>query len=283
MTKIGIRGKIVIGIILFALIIKTQPITNPVSWDNQTKDQEDLALSSTSPKLLDLSLTTHEPIVITNDVDFITYGFPGAGIEGDPYIIENYNITTTAEKSISITSTTKYFVIRNCYVDAANYGIYVSNVAEGTAYLTNNFCYFNNIGIGLTNLSGANVTNNVCSENYYGILPGSNSEILISNNTCNDNICGIYGSNNGASIIGNICNNNIAVGIHSGGSDLTVTDNICNYNEKWGIQLWGAGGALVANNSCSNNERVGIEVERSPGSTVMDNICCNNSLFNLSV
>ena len=35
----------------------------------------------------------HEPINIENDTSFVDYGFPGEGTPGDPYRIENYNIT----------------------------------------------------------------------------------------------------------------------------------------------------------------------------------------------
>jgi len=112
MTKMKLIGKIVIGIILFALVLTTQQTTAFFSEDNQTKDQFVLTSSSTSPKLIDLSLTPHESIEILNDGDFITYGFPGAGTPGDPYIIEHYEIETSSDTGIDVSGTTKHFVIR---------------------------------------------------------------------------------------------------------------------------------------------------------------------------
>ncbi|GAH42515.1 unnamed protein product, partial [marine sediment metagenome] len=84
------------------------------------------------------ALTPHSPISIGSDDDFITYGFPGSGNSTHPYIIENYNITTTNERGIYITGTHKYFLIRNCYVDAGIVGIYSEYVANGTTTIINN-------------------------------------------------------------------------------------------------------------------------------------------------
>jgi len=60
-------------------------------------------------------LTNHDPIEITSDEDFLA--FPGSGTYEDPYLIENYNITSSTSFGIHITSTTKHFLIRNCYID----------------------------------------------------------------------------------------------------------------------------------------------------------------------
>ncbi len=70
-----------------------------------------------------LELIPHDPIEITSDSDFEV--FPGTGTEIDPYVIEGYNITTTSTRGISIRGTTKYFTIRNCYVDAEENGIHI--------------------------------------------------------------------------------------------------------------------------------------------------------------
>ena len=87
------------------------------------------------------SLTPHAPISITSDSNFEV--FPGSGTEVDPYIIEGYNITTTSDEGIYISGTTKYFIVRNSYIDAEWYGIYISNVADGTATVINNMCNYN--------------------------------------------------------------------------------------------------------------------------------------------
>ena len=42
------------------------------------------------------ALVAHGPINIEYDSNFTDYGFPGAGTAGDPYRIENYNITVSS-------------------------------------------------------------------------------------------------------------------------------------------------------------------------------------------
>ncbi len=64
------------------------------------------------------NLVDHKPITILKDEDFEKYNFLGNGTESNPYIIENYNITTEEDIAIYISFTTKYFIIRNCYLNA---------------------------------------------------------------------------------------------------------------------------------------------------------------------
>ncbi len=132
------------------------------------------------------SLTPHAPISITSDSDFEV--FPGSGTEVDPYIIEGYNITTTSDEGIYISGTTKYFIVRNCYVDAEDYGIYIYDVADGTATVINNTCSNNNgYGIYLRYSGSSMVTNNTCSDNDWGIVLSSSISSTVINNTCSNN------------------------------------------------------------------------------------------------
>ncbi|MHA1592658.1 MAG: hypothetical protein ACTSUP_09320, partial [Candidatus Heimdallarchaeaceae archaeon] len=52
-------------------------------------------------KPFNLALTLHGPIEIITDDNFTDYGFPGSGTDVDPYIIQEYNITTTSGSGIS--------------------------------------------------------------------------------------------------------------------------------------------------------------------------------------
>ena len=69
------------------------------------------------------SLIEHEPIIITSASDPDLVEFPGSGSINDPYIIEGYRIETDGAYGILIDSVLRSFIIRNCYVDAINYGI----------------------------------------------------------------------------------------------------------------------------------------------------------------
>ena len=61
---------------------------------------------------------THHSINIISDNNFTDYRFPGSGTSEDPYIIEGYRIENENKYGIQINSTTKYFIIRNCHVNA---------------------------------------------------------------------------------------------------------------------------------------------------------------------
>ncbi len=182
-----------------------------------------------------LALTPHEAIEIISDDNFTDYGFPGTGIETDPYIIEGYNISTTESKGISIEHTTKYFIIRNCYVDALDCGIYIDNAADGTATVTNSTS---------------------CNNDYCGIYLKSSANSTFTNNTCNNNSDGIklvYSSN--STVTDNTCNNNRGrSGIFIGNSrSSTVANNTCSNNNYEGIALYSSGSSTVTSNTCNNN------------------------------
>jgi parallel beta-helix repeat protein len=114
-------------------------------------------------KPVDNKLIQHDPFMIWDDEDFITYELPGDGTANDPYRIENYNITTSDLYSIYIFSTTKYFVIENCYLESLNgegYGIIISNIAGGTAKINNNTINSCSFGISLSESDQNLITNN---------------------------------------------------------------------------------------------------------------------------
>ncbi|GAG99369.1 unnamed protein product [marine sediment metagenome] len=135
-----------------------------------------------------LELTPHDPISITSDSDFEV--FLGSGTEEDPYVIEGYSITTTSSNGIYITYTTKYFIVRNCYVDAEEIGIYISNVADGTATVIKNTCSNNKWGIGLSSSGSSTVINNTCNNNSInGIYLEDSGSATVANNTFTN--CGL--------------------------------------------------------------------------------------------
>ncbi len=181
----------------------------------------------------DPPLIPHASISITSDIGFAV--FPGSGTAEDPYLIEGYNITTTDTIGIHISGTTKYFVVHNCYVNANDYGIYIDNVAAGTAIIISNTCNNNNLrGIYIYESSSSTVANNTCINNCeYGIYLGDSVSSTVSNNTCsNNNLYGIYLDSSGSS---------------------TVSNNFCSYNND-GILLYWSVNSDVTNNMCNNND-----------------------------
>ncbi len=182
---------------------------------------------------ISLELSTHDPITITSDSNFTDYGFLGTGTSEDPYLIEGYNIITTSTSSIHITDTTKYFIIRNCYVDANNNGIYIRFAADGTATVINNTCSNNGgTGISLFFSGSSTVVNNTCSYNDWGIYLETSGNSTIINNTCNDN-------------------DRNDISLRNSGSS-TIINNTCSNNNNYGIYLYFSSSSTVVNNTFTN-------------------------------
>ncbi len=280
MNKKSQLGILVTGIIILFLSINTIPATTSFSIINQKDNRLNFVLSSRPSRLLDLSLVPHLAIEITHDDNFTDYGLPGLGTKEDPYVIENYNITTTSDKGIYITGTTKYYIIRNCYVDADRTGIFIdsTNYVVGDTNIVNNTCTQNRYyGIHINWSVGANVTNNTCTYNgYHGIMDTSRDSVII-NNICNNNDCyGIYlwGSSN-AIVSDNTCKEN-SNGIYlEGTSNLELTHNIFTSNIN-GICLWRCSYNTLIDNICSENRGEGIETAMSSWIKMIENICDNN-------
>ncbi len=224
-----------------------------------------------------LELIPHNPILITSDSDLEV--FPGSGTAEDPYFIEGYNITTTSDTSIYITGTTKYFAIFNCYIDARDFGIYINDVADGTAIVIYNTCSYNDLSaIRIESSSNSTVANNTCSNNNgYGISLFS-SYSTVFNNTCSNNnnhgmkLDGAFKS----TVFNNTCSNNGYSGILlRSSSSSNVTNNICLNNNVNGIVLAYSDSSIVINNTCNNND-CGIDSSNTENSIIINNMCNNN-------
>ena len=164
--------------------------------------------NSTLNKQITSNYVPSGPISITSDADFgpTGYNFPGNGLINDPYIIEDLNITTTSENGIYILTTTAYFEIRNCYVEADKYGIHIGSAATGTVTIKNNTCVNNgDAGMIIGNTQNTTVVNNTFSNNFqHGIYMSDCANSIIENNTCINNEVALYHSTNS-----NVYNNTI--------------------------------------------------------------------------
>lgn len=205
----------------------------------------------------------HTSIEIESDNDLLQ--FPGSGTSEDPFIIEGLNITTYSDCGIYITSTTKYFIIRNCYINANEQSIYLKNIAKGTGNVENNFCsnsqIGNGVGIEVENSENLIVTNNICTDNdYYGILVSNSNNSTLKNNTCSRNRVGIivFSSENSL-LYNNTCVENENVGIEIMWSTSSIVErNICSKNNEFGMVLWDSNETLVIENTISESKEDGI-------------------------
>ena len=140
-----------------------------------------------------LAPTKDSFIVINKDEDLELYSSYGNGTMENPFVIEDRIIANENTNAISITNTTKFFIIRNCYVaDNYGYGIYLKDIANATAKIMNNVVINHQIsGIGLRNCNYVEISNNTIIENNYGIDLYESVNNTITYNSLSKNINGI--------------------------------------------------------------------------------------------
>ncbi|MCD6383611.1 MAG: right-handed parallel beta-helix repeat-containing protein, partial [Thermoplasmata archaeon] len=209
----------------------------------------------------------------------------GNGTEEDPYIIEGYHIdgsplvpTGTGgyiEKQynycIYVGNTTKYFIIRNCYLEGARWpyepvdfggGVTLFNVTAGT--VKNITAYDNKYGIYLRKCSNVTITNIVATENHEGVgvldycSNNTLTNIVAENNTTGFNFCGSHSHHN---ILSNsITRYNTAEGLSIASSTHnTFTNIISSNNGHHGVYVKGNYN-LFENITTINNDANGVSI-----------------------
>ena len=226
------------------------------------------------------ALIEHGSITIEFDENFTDYGFLGQGIESDPFRIDGYNITTTNQTGIYIFNTTKHFTISNCYVNALDMGIYIDQVADGTASIFNTTCFDNDdYGIRIENTTNSTVINVICDDNYAGIRIHTASDLFLKNASvlnCRYGIS-IWYSLNSVVIDCVSCYTTSNPGIYLSGSNSSILENnILNFNDPHGLQITRSGDCKIINNTCNFNEGNGIYLHRSYNQYVVNNTANNN-------
>ena len=277
---------LVLGV--FAVLTYQSPQKNRITPDTFSGESIARNVESASTKIKG---TAHAPIHITSNSDFASQasanGWPGDGTQGNPYIIEGYEIDGQGGTyCIWIENTTVWFVIRNCAMWNATSpasapwgaGIYLKNVTNGI--LENNDCSGNSRnGIHLESSSNNNIANNNCSGNGDGIRLESSSYNTLANNNCSGNSYGIrLESSSYNTITNNNCFGNSTYGIDlESSSNNTITNNNCSGN-SYGIMLESSSYNTITNNNCSSNTRDGISlVDSSSSNTITNNNCSGNS------
>jgi parallel beta-helix repeat protein len=217
------------------------------------------------------SYSPHDPIDITNDSTLASVAVSGTGTAVDPFILEGWNITVLGggANGISISSTTKFFIIRNCWVkgyQSYSSNILIEDVQMGTVTIDSNVCLYSELGIEIFNTSKVTITNNLCTNHFnMGInLYRSNYTIII-NNTCSFSDYGLR-----------LVESNY----------LTIFNNTI-VNSERGIALYYSFHSILNNNSCINN-RFGIIIISSyinyyPSNVTLVNNSCNNNEIGLQI
>ncbi len=238
---------IVICIILLMQLVPTSNVDEPA------QSSQELVVRNSS-----IAYTPHAPLEIRNDTALAAAAVSGTGDEGNPFILEGWNITNDEDIGIYIYGTTLYFIIRDCWIDGGDSvdgksGIYVGGTPWGTAVITRVHVQDGNTGIGLSDSLNATVSDCIirrCTKGIY-IFAGLNNTIR--NNTIYD--CkeqAIVGTSNQMNIIDNRCYQTNFNGVYG---DVT--------NWGTGIHVFAAGGSYVFNNTCYDNWYHGISIDTS--------------------
>ena len=152
-----------------------------------------------------------EPIIITSNDDFITYGFPGEGTPESPYRIQNQHFQNSTSTLLSITDTDVDVIISNNIFDGINSSLGWYNRA-----------------IKLANVKFIEIKVNLLKNINYGILATESSEISISDNSFQNNGYGVDIQATNVSIRDNEFSNNLNKDISVAGSNWILDGNIIN-------------------------------------------------------
>lgn len=217
------------------------------------------ALLSLLPQIAN-AYTTHDPIFINGDADFTTQatneGWPGDGTEGNPYIIEGYEIHPNLY-GIEIRSTSVNFIIRD---------LRITNGFD-------NYC-----GIYFDNVTNGRIENCIIEDNQYGlILSSSSNNLIIGDKVLFNNHNGISLFNSSQNIISNndVSSNHLK-GIYLTGSNRNnITDNNVSNNEE-GIQIYLSSGVNITNNTIIGNN---ISLSSSTRTRITGNMIINGGII----
>ncbi len=266
MKKINKRG---LGIGLFLVLFSLGLISNSqitLSRQNDSKAQ-----------IIIEDLVEIPDIIITHDDNFTDYATSGVGSPDDPYVIENYNITSGGPWGILINGTasgqiTVNFIIRDCWITAIDVCILIIDAQPNLVTIDNCTCVNtlagDGIGIHLIRCNGATVINCNCNYNFHtGIRVDTCSALWIENNTCYQNGDeGLYvdnGSDNGMFKRNNLIDNGWhGIANQVSDSNTYVYNDISN-NDNIGFEIVSSLSLIIENNSICENGMQGIYLASS--------------------
>jgi len=206
------------------------------------------------------SFVPHQPITVSCNNELaaqaLAENWIGNGSSRNPYIIEGYNITLKRANLIEINNTTSYIEIRNCYLAAGEFGVYLYNATN-------------------VKISQNTVVSSYCS----GISADSSSNISIVENELQSNkgtgIAVMYSWN--CIISGNTVNNTTREGVFYIYSNSSLISNNCVQGNWKGIRISNSMGNAVISNTIADNVYDGVFLVRSENNTLRGNKITNNN------
>jgi len=267
------------------------------------------ASSSSSTGTASLSkngLTSHDPIYINGNSDFTSANgvTGGNGMEGNPYIIESYDINASSTDGIHIENTDVYFIIKNCYIHegkhfyVGNYGIHFYNVTHGNIdnitsdinyqgiYITSssniiikNSFLLSNADWGIRISASSNITTTNCTfqNNWGGILFSSSLDNRITNCTISDykTLLRLWQSSRN-NIQGCVVESNECGFISYYSLNNTIANCKFSENNEDGISLYSSLNNQITNCTISYNSLRGISFDNSSENQITNCVISNN-------
>ena len=272
--KVGENLKKIFYLSLFLLLV-TISVTFSMSPNYANDFNRSMTIGNSGnsiTKTSTISYTAHTPISISSNTAFNGAGFTGTGTSTDPYVLNDYYITSTTSDAISITTTSAYFIISNCYIstNGTNYfGVSLNSVGNGTFendYINNSGSSGGFYSNGGSNILLMNSTINKSSGN--GLDIETSNLITVYNNTIiNSQNSGIYSLSNTNSTFtyNNVSYNDLSNGASNYGiydwgysTNVTYSYNIVNNNGNDGFWLYQSGKQMITFNTVENNQGNGI-------------------------
>lgn len=243
--------------------------------------QSTIAAFSSSNNANDSQFSAYEDwghIYIENNTALADFSNSGTGAPGDPFIIDNYNITSTNSNGITITGISQYVSIRDNLIQVSDSGIFLDGVPSGLVSVIDNIAIFCDIGIELSDSPNMLVSGNNCSySSSIGIYLDYAPHCEVFDNTCEGNwrAMRVYISNN-CTVKGNTVTNNEYGMFFETSESAWIEDNICTGNTNEAIDFSnGCHYSTVTLNYCSNNFQ-GLHLDSSEELTITRNTCLVN-------
>jgi parallel beta-helix repeat protein len=262
------------------------------------------------PLLLSYEKTYY--IDIASDKDLQKQADSGEGTILNPYIINNRFILDEGRVGISIKNTNSYFIVRDCFLSGNFfYGLRLDNVAEGTALLENitsighsiagigihssdemkivdSYIYLNDIGIELTNSSGAVLENNFVvaivaagpnSPLYEGIVIESSDNVEITSNKVEKSARAIMiEDSNNCSLSNNIIKQITHIGFSFiSSSNCLILNNTSSKNSMYSFRFTESHSNVIESNAIIGTDK-GIYLTESNNNRIRFNLIQQNTL-----
>jgi len=245
---------------LCIILLLTLILVYPLSWFSCPAQNR--ALSKEGSHIIIIAdIVPHSSINISNNQDFVLQGWPGAGIEENPYRIESLNIDATGS-CINVSNTNVFFIVTGCALNAPSdedpYCVYFHNVTNGAI----EDCIIDsyNRGIIFEDCENCSIEHCEIDTRFSCIYFESSFSCIITTSTMTSDSFMVWANDcSNLEVSQNdmsISNSNIGIAI-SGSTDFGIRNNSVHGHYGEGITIYDSLRGVIANNSIKNDQDYG--------------------------